>query len=41
MDCPRYSFQRDLIYKGRFLEIKAQIVDMARNGCGIRIRRGC
>jgi insertion element IS1 protein InsB len=35
-DCPYYSFQRDLVYKGRLPEIKAQIVDMALNGSGIR-----
>jgi transposase-like protein len=35
-DCPHYSFQLDLIYKGRSPEIKEQIVDMALNGSGIR-----
>ena len=35
-DCPHYSFQLDLIYKGRLPEIKKQIVDMALNGSGIR-----
>jgi insertion element IS1 protein InsB len=35
-DCPPYSFQLDLIYKGRLPEIKEQIVDMALNGSGIR-----
>jgi insertion element IS1 protein InsB len=34
--CPHYSFQLDLTYKGRSPEIKAQIVDMALNGSGIR-----
>ena len=34
--CPHYSFQRDLIYKGRSPAIKAHIVDMAPNGSGIR-----
>ena len=36
VDCSHYSFQLDLIYKGRRPEIKAQIVDMALNGSGIR-----
>jgi insertion element IS1 protein InsB len=36
VDCPHYSFQLDLTYKGRSPEIKAQIVDMALNGSGIR-----
>jgi len=36
VNCPYYSFQLDLIYKGRSPEIKAQIVDMALNGSGIR-----
>ena len=35
-DCPRYSFQRTLIYKGRSPEIKEQVVDMSLNGSGIR-----
>src|SRR5215813_11890402 len=34
--CPHYSFQLDLIYKGRCPEIKEQIIDMALNGSGIR-----
>ena len=34
--CPCYSFQLDLIYKGRCPAIKEQIVDMALNGSGIR-----
>jgi transposase-like protein len=34
--CPRYSFQLDLIYKGRCPAIKEQIIDMALNGSGIR-----
>ena len=34
--CPSYSFQLDLIYKGRCPTIKEQIVDMALNGSGIR-----
>ncbi len=34
--CPHYSFQLDLAYKGRSPEIKAQLVDMALNGSGIR-----
>ena len=33
--CPCYSFQLDLIYKGRCPEIQEQIVDMALNGSGI------
>src|SRR5262249_61142075 len=35
-DCPHYSFQRDLLYKGRAPAIKEQIVDMSLNGSGIR-----
>jgi transposase-like protein len=35
-DCPRYSFQLDLTYKGCSSEIKEQIIDMALNGSGIR-----
>jgi transposase-like protein len=35
-DCPHYSFQRTLIYKGRSPEIKEQVVDMSLNGSGIR-----
>ena len=35
-DCPCYSFQLDLTYKGRSPEIKEQIIDMALNGSGIR-----
>src|SRR6266571_6481064 len=35
-DCPCYSFQLDLLYKGRTPAIKEQIVDMSRNGSGIR-----
>jgi transposase-like protein len=35
-DCPCYSFQLDLIYKGRSPEIKEQIIDMALNRSGIR-----
>src|SRR5438445_687391 len=34
-DCPRYSFQLDLLYKGRTPAIKEQIVDMSLNGSGI------
>jgi transposase-like protein len=34
--CPHYSFQRDLVYKGRTPAIKEQIVDMSLNGSGIR-----
>ena len=33
---PRYSFQLDLLYKGRAPAIKEQIVDMSLNGSGIR-----
>jgi transposase-like protein len=36
VNCPYYSFQLDLIYKGRYPAIKEQIVDMALNGSGIR-----
>lgn len=36
VDCPQYSFQLDLLYQGRSPAIKAQIVDMALNGSGIR-----
>jgi transposase-like protein len=35
-DCPHYSFQLDLLYKGRAPAIKEQIVDMSLNGSGIR-----
>ena len=35
-DCSHYSFQLDLIYKGRSPAIKEHIVDMALNGSGIR-----
>ena len=35
-DCSHYSFQLNLIYKGRLPQIKEQIVDMALNGSGIR-----
>src|SRR5262245_9907910 len=35
-DCPHYSFQLDLLYKGRAPAIKDQIVDMSLNGSGIR-----
>ena len=35
-DCPRYSFQLALLYKGRAPAIKEQIVDMSLNGSGIR-----
>ena len=35
-DCSHYSFQLDLIYKGRLSEIKAHIIDMTLNGSGIR-----
>ena len=34
--CPHYSFQLDLMYKGRCPAIKEQIVDMSLNGSGIR-----
>jgi insertion element IS1 protein InsB len=36
VDCPHYSFQLDLVYKGRAPAIKEQIVDMSLNGSGIR-----
>jgi transposase-like protein len=35
-DCPRYSFQLELAYKGRLPAIKEQIVAMSVNGSGIR-----
>ena len=35
-DCPHYSFQLVLLYKGRAPAIKEQIVDMSLNGSGIR-----
>ena len=35
-DCPRYSFQLELAYKGRLPAIKEQIIDLSRNGSGIR-----
>ena len=34
--CPHYSFQLELLYKGRAPAIKEQIVDMSLNGSGIR-----
>ena len=34
--CPCYSFQLDLLYKGRAPAIEEQIVDMRRKGSGIR-----
>ncbi len=34
--CPHYSFQLDLLYKGRAPAIKEQIVDMRLNGSGTR-----
>jgi insertion element IS1 protein InsB len=34
--CPRQSFLLNPAYKGRLPEIKAQIIDMALNGSGIR-----
>jgi transposase-like protein len=36
VDCPHYSFQLDLTYKGRSPAIKERIIDMALNGSGIR-----
>ena len=36
IDCPHYSLQLDLLYKGRAPAIKEQIVDMGLNGSGIR-----
>ena len=36
VDCLRYSFQLELLYKGRAPAIQAQIVDMSLNGSGIR-----
>jgi transposase-like protein len=35
-DCPHQSFLLNPAYKGRLPEIKAQIIDMALNGSGIR-----
>jgi insertion element IS1 protein InsB len=35
-DCPRYSFQLHLTYKGRLPEIKEQVVGMSLHGSGIR-----
>src|SRR4029453_1550261 len=35
-DCPHYSLQLELLYKGRASAIKEQIVDMRLNGSGIR-----
>jgi transposase-like protein len=35
-NCPRYSFQLALLYRGRAPAIKEQIVDMRLNGSGIR-----
>ena len=34
--CPHQSFLLNPAYKGRLPEIKAQIIDMALNGSGIR-----
>jgi transposase-like protein len=34
--CPHYSFQLDLLSKGRCPAMKEHIVDMALNGSGIR-----
>jgi insertion element IS1 protein InsB len=36
VNCLRYSFQLELAYKGLSPEVKAQIIDMALNGSGIR-----
>ena len=36
MNCPRYSFQLDLTYKGLSPEVKEHIIDMALNGSGMR-----
>ncbi len=36
LDCPHQSFLLNPAYKGRLPEIKAQIIDMALNGSGIR-----
>jgi insertion element IS1 protein InsB len=36
VNCPRYSFQLDLTYKGLSPEVKEQIIDMTLNGSGIR-----
>ena len=35
-NCPHQSFLQQPAYKGRLPEIKAQIIDMALNGSGIR-----
>jgi transposase-like protein len=35
-DCPHYTSQLDLVYKGRTPAIKERIVDMRLNGSGIR-----
>jgi transposase-like protein len=35
-DCPHYSFQLELLYKGRAPAIQEQIVDMSLNGSGVR-----
>jgi transposase-like protein len=35
-NCSHYSFQLDLLSKGRCPAIKEQIIDMALNGSGIR-----
>ena len=34
--CPHRSFLCDPAYKGRLPEIKQQVIDMSRNGSGIR-----
>ena len=38
VDCLRYSFQLDLLYKGRSPAIQEPIVDMSLTGRGIRDR---
>jgi transposase-like protein len=35
-DCPHQSFLLNPAYKGRLPEIKAQLIDMALNGSGMR-----
>ncbi len=35
-DCSHQSFLRDPAYRGRFSEIKQQVVEMSLNGSGVR-----
>jgi insertion element IS1 protein InsB len=35
-DCTQHTFLATYVYKGRLVEVKQQIIDMAMNGSGIR-----